>query len=106
MRISDWSSAVCSADLRAQAGRAVHRYARDFADREQAGDNGVGAILAERDDFAMIVTGDAAHIVMDSRDDGQRLPRQVDGGENLAALGDAGQTLRQDRKSTRLNSSH
>ena len=83
--------------VRAEAVRAVDRHARRLADREQAGDDRIGVAVLQRHDFAVIVTGDAAHIVMDRRHDRQRLARQVDARENLAAFGDAGQTLRQHR---------
>ena len=41
----------------------------------------------------MIVTGDAAHIIVDGRRHRQRLARQIDIGEDLAGLGDARQAL-------------
>jgi hypothetical protein len=45
------------------------------------------------DDLAVIIGRDAAHIIMDRRRDRQRLARQIDAGEDLARLGDAGQAL-------------
>ncbi len=50
----------------------------------------------KRDDLAMIIGRDAAHIIVDRRHDRQRLAGQVDAGEDLAGLGDAGQPLVQD----------
>ncbi len=81
--------------VRAQAVGAVDRDAGRLAHREQARHHRVRVAVLQGDDLAMIVTGDAAHIVMDRRRDGQRLARQIDAGEDLAGLGDAGQAFRQ-----------
>src|SRR3546814_20383428 len=52
--------------VRAQAVRAVHRYARGYADREQAGDTGVGDTLGEREDLTMTRTGEDGRSVTDT----------------------------------------
>ena len=82
--------------VRAEAIGAVDADAGRFADREQAGDDRIGVAVFQGDDFAMIVGRDPAHIVMDGRDDRDRLTRQIDAGERLRSLGDSGQALVQD----------
>src|SRR3546814_1131832 len=105
MRISDWSSDVCSSDLLEQAAEALaagdslglaavegvdlHDRAQDAAahqDREQHVRAQVGVVAA--DEFAQ----GAEHVLMDKVAD------------DLAGLRRGGRS--QDRKSTRLNSSH
>ena len=82
--------------VRAQAVGTVDRNAGRFAHGEQARHDRFGiAVGTDGDDFAVIVRRNAAHVVMDSRHDRQRLARQVNTCENLAAFGDAGQTLGQ-----------
>jgi hypothetical protein len=51
--------------------------------------------VLQRDDLAPIIAGDAAHIVVDGRHHRQRLAGEVDAGEDLAGLGDAGKALGQ-----------
>ena len=67
-----------------------------FADREQAGHDRVGIAVLQGHDFAMIIGRDAAHRIMDRRRHRDRLAGQVDAGEDLRGLGDAGQPLGQD----------
>ena len=74
----------------------MDRDAGRFADREQAGDDAVRIAVLQGDDLAMIIGRDAAHIIVDRRNHRQRLAGQVDAGEDLAGLGDAGQPLVQD----------
>ena len=74
----------------------MDRDARRLPHREQAGDDGVGIAVLQRDDFAMIIGRDSAHIVMDRRRHRDRLAGDVDAGENLRGLGDPGQPLVQD----------
>ena len=80
----------------AEAVGAVDGDAGRLADREQAGHHGVGIAVLQRDDLAMIIRRDAAHIIMDGRRDRDRLAGQVDAGEDLRGLGDARQPLGQD----------
>src|SRR3546814_12658643 len=47
MRISDWSSDVCSSDLRRQARTGAGRQARQFASRGEKGREGRGAERGE-----------------------------------------------------------
>src|SRR3546814_9816537 len=103
MRISDWSSDVCSSDLRQQSG-------------QQHAGAAIGGVAARVHQLAQ--EGDE-HIV------GQTLAVDFDGGEMAdqvgsriltlldeqsaeegAELGARLGALRRDRKSTRLNSSH
>ncbi len=79
--------------VRAEPVGAVNRHACRLADREQAGHDRIRIAVLQMDDLAVIVRGDAAHIVMDRRRDGERLARQIDAGEDLARLGDAGEPL-------------
>ena len=79
--------------VRSEAVGAVDRDARRLPDREQAGDDGVGIAVLQRDDFAMIIGRDSAHVVMDRRRHRDRLAGQIDPGENLRGLGDPGQPL-------------
>src|SRR3546814_1927477 len=97
MRISDWSSDVCSSDLRADVGQETHVLA---VDEQLAGDQAHGeaaCALEERggDQLgAVLVELDTAF-----RDDlDQR--SGVRAGAHQVAVEDP------DRKSTRLNSSH
>ena len=60
------------------------------------GHDRVRIAVAQRDDFAVEVRRDAAHVVVDGRDDRQRLAGQVDAREDLRRLGNAGQALVQD----------
>src|SRR5690606_14644554 len=76
-----------------QAVGAVHRDAGRFADRVQAGHHRVGVAVAQLHHFAVVVGGDAAHVVVHGRDDRDRLLGHVDAGEDTRALGDAGQLL-------------
>ena len=67
-----------------------------FADREQARHDRIGHAVLQRDDLAVIVRRDAAHVVVDRRHDRDRLARQVDTGEGLRGFGDARQPLGED----------
>src|SRR3546814_6085606 len=97
MRISDWSSDVCSSDLaveRAGGGRieGVDRQRR-FARARDAGDAGEGAERELRIDIPEVVGARAL--------DGEVLARALAAAGRERHLAAAG-----DRKSTRLNSSH
>src|SRR3546814_5279145 len=97
MRISDWSSDVCSSDLPMLGG---HRGALDewqqVALNALARDVGAAA-LGARGDLVDLVQEDDA-VLLDSGDRGADYRLLVE--QLVALLGD------QDRKSTRLNSSH
>ena len=67
-----------------------------FADREQSGDDRVRVAVLQRHDLRTIVGWDAAHIVVDRGNDGHGLASEVDPGEGLRRLGDAGQPLGED----------
>ena len=67
-----------------------------FADREQAGDDRVGVAVLQGHDLAVIIGRDPAHIVVDRRDDRDRLAGEVDAGEGHRGLGDAREPLVQD----------
>src|SRR3546814_9312898 len=110
MRISDWSSDVCSSDL---AGNRPH------TDFDSA--NCTGGHCERRGQYLQVVTdllvADLEEMVGNWRADGQaRLAVQEDPKAGLAAMltglgslsyGElAGERIQLDRKSTRLNSSH
>ena len=77
----------------AQAVGAVDRHAGRFADRHQAGDDLIGIFRGRTDDFAAVVGRNAAHVVVDGRQDRDRLLGDVDIREDLGRLGDAGQAF-------------
>ena len=55
---------------------------------------GIAVLLAQR--LAVIIGGDAAHIVVHRRQDRHRLAGEIDAGEDAGGFGDAGQALGQD----------
>ena len=80
--------------VRAKAVCPVHRNASRLAHGVKAGDDVIGiAIRADGYDLPVIVTLDAAHVVMHRRRNRQRLTGEVYARKNLAAFGDARQTL-------------
>ena len=79
----------------AETVRTVHGHAARFARRIKAGHDRVRIVRGRVDDFAVIIGGDAAHIVMDRWHHRQRLLGQIDTGENFAGFGDAGQPFGQ-----------
>jgi hypothetical protein len=74
----------------------VHGNARGLAHRHQPGHNAVGIVARLGEHFAVIIGGDAAHVVMHGWQYWDRLAGDIDASENLGALGNAGQTLMQD----------
>ena len=74
----------------------MHRDAGRFAERHQARHDCVGIAVLQGHHLAVIVRRDAAHVVMDGRQDRDRLLGHVDAGEDLGAFRDAGQALVQD----------
>src|SRR3546814_9982904 len=113
MRISDWSSDVCSSDLLLQFDQDLNRVGPvDIAERVVAGraafpvrrveqHNLLAALAAEtRRDF-VVLTLNIEH-------DNRIRPLQQIGNDDADALARSGRGFEQyiDRKSTRLNSSH
>ena len=82
--------------VRAKSVGAVHRHASCFAHCKQTGDDLLGIAGIARHYFAVEVTGNAAHVVMDGRRNRQRFAGQIDTGEDLSAFGNARQALGQD----------
>src|SRR5690606_10273525 len=82
--------------VRAQTVSAVDGDASCFTNRHESGNDVIRIAVLQRQHLAMIVGRDAAHIVVNRWDDRDRLPSDVDAGEDLCALSDAGQTLCQD----------
>ena len=80
----------------AQAVGAVHRHAGRLADGVEAGHHRVRIVARLGDDLAVEVRLDAAHVVVDGRQHRDRRLGDVDAGENLGGLRDAGQALVQD----------
>src|SRR3546814_6014456 len=117
MRISDWSSDVCSSDLQAGDAERVEDMDRAEFGAMAGGDAGVLALGVDADDRAGIVEqvrDDRAHALAGAR----RRDRQQMGGAGIAqqlarlaitadeqAVAILGEGARLDRKSTRLNSS-
>src|SRR3546814_9722173 len=104
MRISDWSSDVCSSDLDdhvARFGLAVRRpppHVRPARDRERLGarahvERAVGVAAVGEPDRQLRVLPRRIRLLI-----GERLDREVAGKTRVGGGGD--------RKSTRLNSSH
>src|SRR5690606_30837315 len=79
--------------VRAEPVRAVHRDARRLANRHQARHDRIGLTVLERDDLAVIVRRDPAHVVVDRGQHRDRLLRDIHAGEDLGRLGDARQAL-------------
>ena len=76
----------------------MHRNACGFANGIEALNDHFGIIANLVDDLTMIIARYAAHIIVDGWCHRQRLPRQIYARKNLAAFGDAGQTLCQYRR--------
>lgn len=76
----------------------MHRSAAGFADGHQAGCDAFRVVGIGIQHFTPIVGGNAAHIVVNRRQNRDRLTRHVDAGENLGAFGNARKTLMQDRR--------
>ena len=71
----------------------MHRNARRFADRHQAGHDRFRVVLVRRHDLGFDIRRNAAHDVMHGRDDWDRLLVRVDAGKGAGRLDDAGQAL-------------
>ena len=72
---------------------AVHRHARALADRVEAVDDRIGLAVLRRDDLAVYVGRDAAHLVVDRRHHRDRLLDAVDVGELERDFADRRQPL-------------
>src|SRR3546814_9529324 len=106
MRISDWSSDVCSSDLHVSAIaldliakrilEAVHFLARRAIDLVFDGRDGIG--------FGRVRAGHRFLGKIDLRDVAAQERHPLDLDKNISAV--RKDVLRADRKSTRLNSSH
>src|SRR3546814_4902989 len=110
MRISDWSSDVCSSDLKREGPRRWRAFIRN-AKRLHEGDaidfgNTVSAIASDRTEdgsFALTFAGDEPVELLLDRAGRMPLPPYI-AGKRATDARDADDY--QDRKSTRLNSSH
>ena len=71
----------------------MHRDAGGFANRHQAGNDGVGIAILENHHLAMIVGGNAAHVVMHGWQHRRRFLGHIDSGENPGGFGNTGQPL-------------
>jgi hypothetical protein len=79
--------------VRTQTVGTVHRNAGRFTNRIKAGDDDFRVFALLGHNLTVIITGNAAHIIVDGRANRQRLAGQIDTGENLAAFGDARQAF-------------
>src|SRR3546814_4138477 len=111
MRISDWSSDVCSSDLRVLPGKVVA--AGDVEPGQQSvGERVVGAMTGHGasspgSDGSSIVTSTPSSCAPEISSRGvDRWPDSGGSGEPLAMDDIHAVTSGRDRKSTRLNSSH
>jgi hypothetical protein len=82
--------------IAAKSVGAVHRDAGGLAERHQARHDVVWIAAFEREHFAVIIRGNAAHVVVHGRQDRNRFAPEIDPGEDLGAFGDAGKALVQD----------
>ena len=79
--------------IRAEPVCAMDGDASRFAERHQSGHDRIGVAINLGQDLAVIIGRNAAHIVVDGRQDRDRLLGQIDAGEDAGALGNAGQAL-------------
>ena len=79
--------------VRAEPIGAVHGDARSLADRHEPRHDLLLAVAVLRERLAVIVRRHAAHVVVHRRQHGNRRLQNVDAGENLRRLADAGQAL-------------
>eukprot|EP00043_Microstomoeca_roanoka_P027452 m.14606 g.14606 ORF g.14606 m.14606 type:complete len:550 (+) comp7649_c2_seq1:323-1972(+) len=81
--------------VRPEPVRPVDRGAARLAHRHQAGRHAVGILGIRIQHFAPVIRGDAAHIVVNRRQNRDRFFRQVDAREDPRRFRDAGQPQRQ-----------
>src|SRR3546814_7274160 len=109
MRISDWSSDVCSSDLQLVAGDAVAQAARERAElarRQLRGVHHEGVVVQARD---QVLAGQFADVTpgVDQRALQRRVAEAIAQRGGVLDLDEIQRAARLlDRKSTRLNSSH
>src|SRR3546814_1943418 len=103
MRISDWSSDVCSSDLPSDIQRDAERVRVEKAERDRA-------LAAERKHKARIaeLASQARQIIEDKKVpcSGELEYRFTDGAIRTLLINESLRRQLADRKSTRLNSSH
>ena len=73
----------------------MHRNASRFANGIKAGHDNFRILTLFGNDLAVEIARNSAHVIVYGRADRQRLAGQIDTGKNLAAFGDARQTLGQ-----------
>ena len=71
----------------------MHRHTGCFADGHQARHDRIGIAILQRQHFAMIIRRDTTHVVVNGRQNRDRLLGHVDAGENTRRFRNAGQTL-------------
>ncbi len=71
----------------------MHGDAGSFAASEEAWDDFVIAAFVDGDDFAGVFGRDAAHIIVDGGEYGDRLFADVDAGEDGCGFGDSWKTV-------------
>ncbi len=76
-----------------QPVRAMHRYAGRFTHGHQPRDDRLDVAVARTQRLAVIIAGDAAHVVVHGRQHRDRRLRHIHIRKNPRGLGNAGQTL-------------
>ena len=71
----------------------MDRHASCFAKRHQTRHDAIGIAVLLGQNFAVIIGRNAAHIVMDSRNHGDRFLRHIDAGKDARAFRNAGESL-------------
>lgn len=74
----------------------VDGHAGGFTAGEETGDDLVVALLVDGQDLTSVLGGDTTHVVVHGGQDGDRLLRDVDTGEDSRSLGDTGEALVED----------
>src|SRR3546814_5524133 len=114
MRISDWSSDVCSSDLDDVDPVGAELFLKQYQFVFEGQQNVADAALHEGRGRAAATGIEYRHVLQECGDEGARLgivaaglrQRVLPGGEVAVAAVAGGLRIREDRKSTRLNSSH
>ena len=76
----------------------MHRHAGRLAQRHQTRHHGVVIAILFGQRLAMIIAGDAAHVVMHGRHDRNRICGDIDAGENARQFRNPRQALMQHRR--------
>ena len=79
--------------IRPQPVGTVHGNARRFPERHQAGHDCIGAAVLLREHFAVMVGGNAPHVVVHGRQDRDRLLGDVDASEDPRGFGNPRQAF-------------